>query len=113
VTIPEPADGRSAAIRLAQLASLSRLRAALLASYEQGGGEVDLDEAVQVAQEAVSLAPAGDPAHPRYQASLAHLLSLQAARRGQPGAAASAADAASPPGPAPPDEPWRRTLAAG
>jgi hypothetical protein len=113
VTIPEPADGRSAAIRLAQLASLSRLRAALLASYEQGGGEVDLDEAVQVAQEAASLAPAGDPAHPRYQASLAHLLSLQAARRGQPGAAASAADAASPPGPAPPDEPWRRTLAAG
>jgi hypothetical protein len=119
--IPGPASERATAVRLAQLSSLSRLRAALLASYEQGGGEVDLDEAVQVAREAASLAPAGDPAHPRYQASLAYLLSLQAARRGTPGPAASAADAAQPAGPpppdvvppAPPDEPWRRMLAAG
>jgi len=119
--IPGPASERAAAVRLALLASLSRLRAALLASYEQGGGEVELDEATQVAQEAASLSPAGDPAHPRYQASLAHLLSLQAARRGKPGPAASAADvawpaSAPPPAavpPAPPDEPWRRMLAAG
>jgi hypothetical protein len=119
--IPAPASERATAVRLAQLSGLSRLRAVLLASYEQGGGEVDLDEAVQVAQEAASLAPAGDPAHPRYQASLAYLLSLQAARRGTPDPAASAADAAlpatAPPpaaaSPAPPDEPWRRMLAAG
>jgi hypothetical protein len=119
--IPGPASERATAVRLAQLSSLSRLRAALLASYEQGGGEVDLDEAVQVAQEAASLAPAGDPAHPRYQASLAYLLSLQAARRGTPDPAGSAADGAlpataPPPAavpPAPPDEPWRRMLAAG
>jgi hypothetical protein len=114
--IPGPASERATAVRLAQLASLSRLRAALLASYEQGGGEIDLDEATQVAQEAASLAPAGDPAHPRYQASLAHLLSLQATRRGEPGAAASAADVAAPssgPPPVLPDEPWRRMLAAG
>ena len=118
--IPGPASERATAVRLAQLSSLSRLRAALLASYEHGGGEVDLDEAVQVAQEAASLAPAGDPAHPRYQASLAHLLSLQAARRGTADPAASAADVAVPASaeqpavpPAPPDEPWRRMLAAG
>jgi hypothetical protein len=119
--IPGPASERATAVRLAQLASLSRLRAALLTSYEQGGGEVDLDEAVQVAREAASLAPAGDPAHPRYQASLAHLLSLQAARREAPVPAAGAADvplptsdpsaAAGPP--ASPDEPWHRMLAAG
>jgi hypothetical protein len=119
--VPGPASERATAVRLAQLSSLSRLRAALLASYEQGGGEVDLDEAVQVAQEAASLAPAGDPAHPRYQASLAYLLSLQAARRATPDPAASPADAAQPAGtpppgavpPAPPDEPWRRMLTAG
>jgi hypothetical protein len=118
--IPGPASERATAVRLAQLSSLSRLRAALLASYEQGGGEVDLDEAVQVAQEAASLTPAGDPAHPRYQASLAHLLSLQAARRGTADPGASAAGAALPASadpaavpPAPPDEPWRRMLAAG
>jgi len=82
---------------------------------------VDLDEAVQVAQEAVSLAPAGDPAHPRYQASLANLLSLQAAQRGTPDPAASPAHAALPAGTPPPAavptahaaEPWRRMLAAG
>jgi hypothetical protein len=119
--IPGPASERATAVRLAQLSSLSRLRAALLASYEQGSGEVDLDEAVQVAQEAASLAPAGDPAHSRYQASLAHLLSLQTARRGTPGPAASATGAAGPASapppaavpPAPPDEPWRRMLTAG
>jgi hypothetical protein len=119
--IPGPASERATAVRLAQLSSLSRLRAALLASYEQGGGEVDLDEAVQVAREAASLAPAGDPAHPRYQASLAYLLSLQAARREKPDPAAGAAGvplpasdpsaAAGPP--ASPDEPWHRMLAAG
>ena len=119
--IPGPASERATAVRLAQLSSLSRLRAALLASYEQGGGEVDLDEAVQVAQEAASLAPAGDPAHARYQASLAYLLRLQAARRGTTEPAASppnsAVPASAPPPdaepPAPPDEPWRRMLAAG
>jgi hypothetical protein len=118
--IPGPASEWATAVRLAQLSSLSRLRAALLASYEQGGGEVDLDEAVQVAQEAASLTPVGDPAHPRYQASLAHLLSLQAARRGTADPGASAAGAALPASadpaavpPAPPDEPWRRMLAAG
>ena len=113
--IPGPASERATAVRLAQVSSLSRLRAALLASYEQGGGEVDLDEAVQVAQEAASLAPAGDPAHARYQASLAYLLRLQAARRGTPGAVpqpeTTPPSAAVPP--APPDEPWRRMLAAG
>jgi hypothetical protein len=119
VAIPGPASERAAAIRLAQLSSLSRLRAALLAAYEQGGPEVDLDEAVQVAREAVSLVPASDPAYPRYQASLAHLLHLQAERRASPDPAGSAADialpagappaAAGPPGsPDPPDEPWRR-----
>jgi len=119
--IPGQASERAAAVRLAQLSSLSRLRAALLASYEQAGGEVDLDEAVQVAQEAASLAPAGDPAHPRYQASLAHLLTLQAARRGTADPGASTADVAVPASaepaatvpPVPPDEPWRRMLAAG
>jgi hypothetical protein len=127
VAIPGPASERAAAIRLAQLSSLSRLRAALLAAYEQGGPEVDLDEAVQVAQEAVSLVPASDPAYPRYQASLAHLLHLQAERRASPDPAGSAADialpAGAPPGagaqaaaagpPDPPDEPWRRWLSAG
>ena len=113
--IPGPASERAIAVRLAQLSSLSRLRAALLASYEQGGGEVDLDEAVQVAQEAASLAPAGDPAHARYQASLAHLLRLQAARRGTPGAVPPPGTTPPPAAvpPAPPDEPWRRMLAAG
>jgi hypothetical protein len=129
--VPGPASERAVAVRLAQLASLARLRSALLAAYERRGGEVDLDEAVQVAQEAASLAPAGDPAHPRYQASLAYLLSLQAMRRAGPGTAGSstagsAADialtASAPPGgpqqpvavpPAPPEEPWRRMLTAG
>jgi hypothetical protein len=130
--IPGPASEQTTAIRLAQLASLARLRSALLAAYERRGGEVDLDEAVQVAQEAASLAPAGDPAHPRHQASLAYLLSLQAMRRARPdtagsGAAGSAADialpaGARPPGGAgpaataptvPPEEPWRRMLTAG
>jgi hypothetical protein len=129
VAIPGPASERAAAIRLAQLSSLSRLRAALLAAYEQGGPEVDLDEAVQVAREAVSLVPASDPAYPRYQASLTHLLRLQAERRASPDPADSAADIALPAGappavapaaaagppasPDPPDEPWRRWLADG
>jgi hypothetical protein len=112
--------GRGAGIRLAQLASLSRLRAALLASYEQDGSEVDLDEAVQVAQEAASLAPAGDPAHLRFEAHLAHVLRLQATRR----ASAAAGDRdrlAEIPAPAGPpaaesvaaELPWRRTLTSG
>jgi hypothetical protein len=112
-TIPGPGGERAAAVRLAHLASLSRLRSALLVSYDQGGGEVDLDEAVQVAREAASLAPAGDPAHARCQASLDHLRTLQAARRDGSGAAASAADAALPPAPSPPGQVWRRMPAAG
>ena len=113
--IPDLGPERTAAIRLARLASLNRLRAALLASYEQDDREVDLDEAVQVAQEAVSLAPPGDPAHRRYEASLAYLLRLQASRRtGQ-----DAGDhLASIPGPAEPpfpeglpvELPWRHSL---
>ena len=68
-----------------------------------------------MAQEAASLAPAGDPAHARYQASLAHLLRLQAARRGTPGAVPPPGTTPPPAAvpPAPPDEPWRRMLAAG
>jgi hypothetical protein len=88
--IPGPASQRAAAVRLAQLASLSRLRGALLASYEQRGGGDDLDEAVQAAQEAVRLVPTGDPARPRYLASLDYLLSLQAKREAQLDAAGSA-----------------------
>jgi hypothetical protein len=94
VVVPGPADERAAGIRLAQLASLSQLSAALLASFELRGSEADLDEAVQAAQEAADLAPAGDPAHPRYHASLARLLSAQAAQRTRSGAAGSAADIA-------------------
>jgi hypothetical protein len=113
-----PAPERAAAIRLAQLASLSRLRAALLASYGQDDSEVDLDEAAQVAREAASLAPAGDPASLRYEASLAQALRLQAARRARADAGDRLAEIPAPAGPAAAEstaaeQPWRRMLTAG
>jgi hypothetical protein len=109
---------RAAAIRLAQLASLSRLRAALLASYGQDDSEVDLDEAVQVAREAASLAPAGDPARLRHEASLAQALRLQAARRARADAGDRLAEIPAPAGPpaaesTAAEQPWRRMLTAG
>jgi hypothetical protein len=121
VAIPGPAGERAAAIRLARLASLSQLEAGLRTSYERGGSDADLDAAVQVAREAASLVPPGDPAHPRYQARLDFLLGLPAAHRMGPCPAESGTDTASAaparPEPAarpePPEEPWRRTLAAG
>jgi hypothetical protein len=116
--VPAPAPERPAAIRLAQLASLSRLRAALLASYGQDDSEVDLDEAVQVAREAASLAPAGDPASLRYEASLAQALRLQAARRARANATDRLAEIPAPAGPPAAESiaaerPWRRMLTAG
>jgi hypothetical protein len=120
LAVPDVGPERGGAIRLAQLASLSRLRAALLASYERDDREVDLDEAVQVAQEAASLAPAGDPAHLRSEASLAHLLRLQASRRARrdTGRRDAGDHLASIPGPAEPPAaedapvvlPWQRSL---
>ena len=120
LAVPDVGPERGGAIRLAQLASLSRLRAALLASYERDDREVDLDEAVQVAREAASLAPAGDPAHLRYEASLAHLLRLQASRRARrdTGRRDAGNHLASIPGPAEPPAaedapvvlPWQRSL---
>jgi hypothetical protein len=120
LAVPDVGPERGGAILLAQLASLSRLRAALLASYERDDREVDLDEAVQVAREAASLAPAGDPAHLRYEASLAHLLRLQAARRARrdTGRRDAGDHLASIPGPAEPPAaedapvvlPWQRSL---
>ncbi|MGH3275813.1 MAG: hypothetical protein ACRDNZ_15985 [Streptosporangiaceae bacterium] len=84
---PGPADERTTAIRLARLASLSRLSAALLASFEHRASEADLDEAVRMARQAAGLAPAGDAVRLRHQASLAYLLRLQAAHRTVSGAA--------------------------
>ena len=111
LAVPDVGPERGGAIRLAQLASLSRLRAALLASYERDDREVDLDEAVQVAREAASLAPAGDPAHLRYEASLAHLLRLQASRRARrdTGRPDAGNHLASIPGPAEPPAAERRS----
>jgi hypothetical protein len=120
LAVPDVGPERGGALRLAQLASLSRLRAALLASNERDDREVDLDEAVQVAREAASLAPAGDPAHLRYEASLAHLLGLQASRRARrdTGRRGAGDHLASIPGPAEPPAaedapvvlPWQRSL---
>jgi hypothetical protein len=85
--ISGPASEQGAGIRLARLASLSRLQAALLARYEKDGAAADLDEAVHLAQEAASLVPAGDPAHERYQDGLSWLLHKQARLRTRPGTA--------------------------
>lgn len=60
--------------RLARLASLGRLSAALMVSFARGGDRAELDEAVQASRQAAGLAPAGDPAHARHQALLAQAL---------------------------------------
>jgi hypothetical protein len=108
---PDP----SRAARLARLASLSRLSEALLASFGQHRHRADLDEAVRTRRRAADLAPPGDPARSRQQASLAQALldrlalSLETADEAdlpdeadlaEARAAAEAAAAAAPPRPA-------------
>jgi hypothetical protein len=69
-----PSPEQALAIRLARVASLSRLSAALAVRFRERGARADIDEAVQVSRTAAGLIPAGDPAYPRYQAALARVL---------------------------------------
>jgi hypothetical protein len=69
-----PAAVPDRAARLARLASLSRLSEALLANFERHRRRADLDAAVRARRQAADLAPPGDPAHSRQQASLAQAL---------------------------------------
>jgi hypothetical protein len=61
-------------IRLARLASLTRLSAALLASFRLRHDRADINAAVQASRTAVGLAAPGDPVHERSQAALASAL---------------------------------------
>jgi hypothetical protein len=75
-----PSPDQVVAIRLARLASLSRLSAALLARFREDGARADIDEAVQVSRTAAGLMAVGDPAYGRYQAALARALRERFAR---------------------------------
>ncbi len=69
-----PSPDQVLAIRLARLASLSRLSAALLARFREREARADIDEAVQSSRTAAGLLQASDPAYGRYQAALARAL---------------------------------------